>query len=82
MSNEFEKIPKFKYWLQEQDITQDRLAEMSHLSIRTIHKLVNTGIANKSTILLVSLTLGLKEDELIEMLITQQNKEHFEQFAK
>lgn len=82
MTTEFEKIPKFKYWLQEQDLTQDQLAEKTHLSIRTVHKLVNTGIANKSTILLVAKVLEIKEQELIDMLITQQNKAHFATLKK
>lgn len=77
MNFEYKKIPKFKYWLQENGITQDALAHDTHLAIRTVHKLVNTGIANKSTILLVACVLDLQEQELIDMLITEENQDFF-----
>lgn len=82
MKNEFKTIPKFRFWLKEQGMTQEDLADRTHLAIRTVHKLVNTGIANKSTILLVSMVLELSESDLIDMLITEQNKEHFEKLEK
>lgn len=78
---EYQKIPKLKYWLQEQSITQDELSKRTHLSVRTVHKLVNTGMATPSTIKLVAYELELEEQELIKMLITEENKEHFEKKA-
>jgi hypothetical protein len=82
MKSEYKKIPKFKNWLQEQGMTQDSLAHQTHLSVRTVHKLVNTGIANDSTILLVAHVLEIDEKELISMLITQENKAYFDKRAK
>lgn len=78
---EYQKIPKLKYWLQEQGMTQDELSKRTHLSVRTVHKLVNTGLATPSTIRLVAFELELTEQELIKMLITEENKAHFEKKA-
>jgi predicted XRE-type DNA-binding protein len=82
MSTEFkdipEKIPTFKHWLQDQEITQHELSAQTHLSVRTVNKLINTGIATRSTILLVSYVVGVSEDELKDMLVTKANKDYFD----
>lgn len=73
-----EKTPLFSHWLQEKGINQHQLHEMTYLTIVTVNKVVNMGIANKSVILLISLVLGLSMEELIEMLKTKKNIHYWE----
>jgi transcriptional regulator with XRE-family HTH domain len=80
--HEYQKIPKIKFWLQEKGITQDELCQRTHLSVRTVHKMCNTGLITPSTIKLVAYELDLKEQELIELLTTEENKERMETISK
>jgi len=68
------KIPMFKHWLAEKGITQDFLHQETKLCVRTVSKLVNIGIGNKSTILLTSFVLKISEKELVDLLLTEDNK--------
>jgi transcriptional regulator with XRE-family HTH domain len=68
------KTSEFKKYLKSIGITQDDLANMTYLSVKTVNKLVNTGIANKSVVLLISYVLGINEQELNEMLKIEKQK--------
>ncbi len=68
------KKSEFKKYLKSIGITQDDLANMTYLSVKTVNKLVNTGIANKSVVLLISYVLGINEQELNEMLKIEKQK--------
>jgi hypothetical protein len=69
-----QKVPMLKHWLAENGITQEFLHQETKLCVRTMSKLVNKGIGNKSTILLTSLILKISEKELVDLLITADNK--------
>lgn len=65
------KFTDFKFWLMEQGISQNHLANKTSLSTNTINRLVNEGKASKSVIKLVAFELGLTLEQLNNLL-----KEH------
>lgn len=70
----FSKIPQFKLWLTEKGLSQKKLCELTKISSLPINTMVNTGKASKATVNHVARALSISEEELIELLITEDNQ--------